>query len=224
MYDKNFFGNNLKYLREKHNVEQQELAEELGRKSGSTISDWERGKATPNTGILTYIANRFGVTLSELMESNIRHGEKENQIANKKRSGLDLIPVIGEVAAGSPNYAIEDIEGYMTLPPDKRSSDNLFYLRVKSDSMDKLFPVGSYVLVDSEAKVENGDIAIFKPNGDEATLKRIKYQGRYLLLVPESNNNNHEPIIIETDKAMETGQGLESAQFIGKVVGMYMNI
>ena len=219
MYDQNLFASNLKYLREKHNVEQQELAEELGRKSGSTVSDWERGKATPNTGILTYIANRFGISLTELMETNLQDGA-----INEPPSGYELVPVVGEVAAGSPNYAVEDIEGYMTLPPDKRSNDGLFYLRVKSDSMDKIFPVGSYVLVDSKIEAENGDIVIFKPNGDEATLKRYKQQGHIVWLEPESNNSDHESKVFDLRELMKSGQEVDDFKIIGKVVGMYMAI
>lgn len=38
------FAKNLKYLREKHHMEQLDLAKELGRKSASSISEWEKGK------------------------------------------------------------------------------------------------------------------------------------------------------------------------------------
>lgn len=41
------FAENLKFLREKYNIDQQELAEKLGRKSSSSISEWEKGKYTP---------------------------------------------------------------------------------------------------------------------------------------------------------------------------------
>lgn len=48
------FSKNLKFLREKKNMEQLELAEMLGRKSSSSISEWEKGKYTPRTCLLIW--------------------------------------------------------------------------------------------------------------------------------------------------------------------------
>lgn len=50
------FADNLKYLRTRYNMEQSELAERLGRKSSSSISEWEKGKYTPKLKTLNEIA------------------------------------------------------------------------------------------------------------------------------------------------------------------------
>lgn len=68
---KSLFARNLKYLRLKNKMEQLELAEYLGRKSSSSISEWEKGKYTPKTDILGKIANLFKVSLTELMEVDL---------------------------------------------------------------------------------------------------------------------------------------------------------
>lgn len=213
MYSKEYFGKNLKFLREKYNVEQQELAEELGRKSGSTISDWERGKATPNAGTLTYIANKFHVSLTALMETDLA----EMKPVDASHIKPLLVPIVGAVAAGTPGYAQEDVEGYMTLPPNRKSPDGLIYLRVKSDSMDKQFPIGSYVLVDTNVTIENGDVAVAKVNGHEATLKQVKfdYSKGQMFLIPNSNNEEYFPQVVDID---------DGVSLVGKVIGMYMNI
>lgn len=212
MYNKNLFGENLKFLRLKYNVEQQELAEELGRKSGSTVSDWERGKATPNAGTLSYIADKFNVSLKELMETDISNRDITEDVIKPP-----LIPIVGEVAAGSPNYALEDIEGYMTLPPRYKNANGLIYLRVKSDSMDKQFPIGSYALVNTNAEVENGSVAVVKVNGEEATLKQVKfdYDKEKMYLIPNSNNQEHFPLMVDINNGVS---------LVGKVVGMYLDI
>lgn len=81
--EKSYFAQNLKYLRNSKKMEQLELAEKLGRKSSSSISAWEKGDYTPKAGILSDIANIFGVNLSELMEKdlsnsyNINFGESQ---------------------------------------------------------------------------------------------------------------------------------------------------
>lgn len=50
------FSKNLRYLRSKFDLEQMELAEKLGRKSSSSISEWEKGKYTPKAKTLAEIA------------------------------------------------------------------------------------------------------------------------------------------------------------------------
>ncbi|SUO82863.1 Transcriptional regulator [Streptococcus pyogenes] len=68
---KTFFASNLKYLRLKKNMEQLELANLLGRKSSSSISEWEKGKYTPKSGLLSDIAAIFDVSLTALMEEDL---------------------------------------------------------------------------------------------------------------------------------------------------------
>ncbi|MGT2844445.1 helix-turn-helix domain-containing protein [Streptococcus hongkongensis] len=63
---KSLFARNLKYLRLKNNMDQLELAVYLGRKSASSISEWEKGKYSPKQEILFNIASLFKVTLDEL--------------------------------------------------------------------------------------------------------------------------------------------------------------
>ena len=65
------FSKNLKFLREKKNMEQLELAEMLGRKSSSSISEWEKGKYTPRIGTLNDIAKIFKVDIDDLMTKDL---------------------------------------------------------------------------------------------------------------------------------------------------------
>lgn len=65
------FAKNLRYLREKNRMEQLELAEKLGKKSSSTISEWEKGKYTPRIGVLNDIAEIFDVSISDLMNLDL---------------------------------------------------------------------------------------------------------------------------------------------------------
>ena len=65
------FSSNLKYLRKMYGMEQVELASKLGRKSGSTISEWEKGSYTPKIKVLAQIANIFHVDLDDLMNKDL---------------------------------------------------------------------------------------------------------------------------------------------------------
>ncbi|MGQ7407770.1 helix-turn-helix domain-containing protein [Streptococcus suis] len=69
--EKNYFASNLKFLRQKQEMEQIDLANRLGRKSSSSISEWERGKYTPKAGVLNDIAKIFNISLSQLMSSDL---------------------------------------------------------------------------------------------------------------------------------------------------------
>ena len=71
------FAKNLRYLRELKNMEQIELAELLGKKSSSTISEWEKGKYTPRIGVLNDISEIFDISISDLMNVDLSN-KKEN--------------------------------------------------------------------------------------------------------------------------------------------------
>ena len=65
------FAKNLKYLRQLHNIDQLQLAEALGRKSASSISEWGSGKYTPKIGVLSMISSYFNVDLDDMMTKDL---------------------------------------------------------------------------------------------------------------------------------------------------------
>lgn len=65
--EKSYFASNLKYLRLKNNMDQLELAHKVGRKSASTISEWESGKYTPKQTTTKKLAELFKVNLDDLI-------------------------------------------------------------------------------------------------------------------------------------------------------------
>lgn len=77
--EKNYFASNLRFLRQKNGLEQIGLATRLGRKSSSSISEWEKGKYTPKAGVLNDIANIFGVSLSKLMSTDLSNPSAQNE-------------------------------------------------------------------------------------------------------------------------------------------------
>ena len=73
------FSQNLKYLRNKHNMEQIDLAHKLGRKSASSISEWEKGKYTPKMQTLVEIASIFNVNIDDLMGEDLSSDKESKQ-------------------------------------------------------------------------------------------------------------------------------------------------
>lgn len=73
------FSQNLKYLRNKHDMEQIDLAHKLGKKSASSISEWEKGKYTPKMKTLKDISDIFNVSINDLMSIDLSEQSQPEQ-------------------------------------------------------------------------------------------------------------------------------------------------
>ena len=103
------------------------------------------------------------------------------------------IPVVGQVAAGSPVLAEENIDEYVQVPEIAGGSDGEFVLAIKGDSMinagihDK-----DHVVVRSQETARNGEIVVALVGEAEATVKRFFKESDHVRLQPE--NDSLEPI------------------------------
>lgn len=70
------FSSNLRYLRKKYNLSQDELAEKLGYKSFTTIQKWESGVSEPSISVVKQLSAMFNITMDELMNIDLENGEK----------------------------------------------------------------------------------------------------------------------------------------------------
>lgn len=92
------------------------------------------------------------------------------------------IPVIGKVAAGAPILAIENIEARIDLNRTFARGRDLFFLKVKGESMIQAGILeGDYLLIKSQANAETGEIVVALVNG-EATVKRFEKKRERILL------------------------------------------
>jgi repressor LexA len=115
------------------------------------------------------------------------------------------VPILGQIAAGVPILAEENIEDSFPLPMDLVSDgDNVFMLRVRGDSMINAgIHDGDLVAVRQQSVAHNGEIVAAMIE-DEATVKRFYRDGRKVKLVAE--NPEYAPIV--TDRC----------QILGKVI------
>lgn len=105
------------------------------------------------------------------------------------------LPIIGQVAAGNPILAQENIEDYCTLAPEFFSPAASYFLRVRGMSMkDVGIFDGDLLAVHSTQNVHNGQIVVARL-GDEVTVKRFKREGHQVWLLPE--NETFEPIEVD---------------------------
>lgn len=125
-----------------------------------------------------------------------------------KENGVDYleVPVIGQVAAGQPILAVENIERTFPLPMDFAKNKDVFMLRVKGDSMINIgIYENDYVIVKRDDFANNGDVIVALVD-DSATVKTFYKENGHFRLQPE--NDSMEPIIVNELKVL------------GKVVGL----
>jgi len=120
------------------------------------------------------------------------------------------IPLLGEIAAGSPKLAIENADDALSLDPTLFGGGELFALRVDGESMrDAGIYDGDHVIVRRQSTAENGDIVVALLD-DEATVKRFFHERRRIRLQPE--NRTLKPIYLKPSDA--------ELSLLGKVVGV----
>ena len=127
----------------------------------------------------------------------------------------DGLPLVGQVAAGSPVLAEENIEDYLAVPEPLTAGGDEFLLRVKGESMiDAGILDGDYVVVQKQQTARDGDIIVALAGedeaADEATVKRFFRENGRIRLQPE--NETLEPLYPT------------HVQILGKVIGVFRRV
>ena len=195
------FSERLKNLRKTHKITQEKLATVIGVER-SSIGKYESSTTIPSNETLIKIAQFFNVTTDYLLGNEIK-----TQSENK---GFK-IPVFGNVAAGVPISAIEDIVDYEEITEDLATKGEYFGLVIKGDSMEPRMTTGDVVIVRAQSTIENGEIAIVLVNGEDATCKKIKKTPEGIMLI--SLNQAYEPMFYSNKQIEQL-----PIRIIGKVV------
>jgi repressor LexA len=120
------------------------------------------------------------------------------------------LPLVGQVAAGAPVLAEENIEEYVEIPNVIGSSEGDYVLRIRGESMrDAGIFEDDYVVVRPSDAADDGEIVVALI-GEEATVKRIFRESDHVRLQPE--NAAMEPI------------RTPDARVLGKVIGVFRKV
>jgi repressor LexA len=120
------------------------------------------------------------------------------------------LPLVGNVAAGQPILAEENIEEYVEVPSVAGGDDGEYVLRVRGESMkDAGILEGDYVVVRPQDTALDGEIIVALV-GEEATVKRFFRESDHVRLQPE--NETMEPI-----RSREV-------RVLGRVVGVFRSV
>ena len=125
---------------------------------------------------------------------------------NLTRREVVNVPLIGQVAAGQPLLAVENITGYFPIPAEFIPKEEVFMLNVKGESMVNAgIYDGEQIIVKQQSTASNVEIVVALVD-DSATVKRFYKENGHIRLQPE--NDFMEPIIVD------------SCEIIGKVIGL----
>lgn len=120
------------------------------------------------------------------------------------------VPLVGNVTAGQPILAEENITDYFPLPKDLVRENIVFMLEIEGESMINAGILdGDYVIVKQQSTALNGDIVVALMD-NEATVKKFYQEGDFIRLQPE--NEFHEAILTREVK------------ILGKVIGLFRKI
>lgn len=102
------------------------------------------------------------------------------------------IPVYGNIAAGIPIEAIEDIIDQEEIPTEMTNNGEYIALRVKGSSMEPRIKEGDVVIIKRQETIENGEIAAVLVNGNDVTLKQVKVEDSGIWLIPFNSAFPHK--------------------------------
>lgn len=139
--------------------------------------------------------------------------EMNQSMSNINLNKYYMCPVYGQISAGEPNWAEENIEGRLPIDPnlmDIINPEEYFFLRVNGESMNNVVKNGAFALIHKQDMVEDGEIAVVLVNGYSATLKKFTKKGDVVVLEPDSNDPSFKTQIYDKTTPI---------QILGKYVG-----
>lgn len=163
------------------------------------------------------IAEHFGYRSVNAAEQHLKALEKKGMIEIVKGTsrGIRLmddspadagIPIVGDVAAGAPILAQQNVEDYLNVDAAMFSPPADFFLRVRGDSMrDAGILNGDLLAVRSTPEVRDGAIVVARID-DEVTVKRLERRRNTVRLLPE--NADYEPIEVDLTRQELVIEGL----------------
>jgi len=173
-------------------------------KAQNNVLSFIKGYLNKNRRPPTYdeIADNFGFKSKNSVETHLQALERKGVIQRiqKKARGIlinedyedrqkeHLIPVLGTIAAGAPILAEENISEYLDMYKIFYTDTEIFALNVKGDSMINAGIMdGDMVIVQKQPVIENGEIGVAIIE-NEATVKRIFFEGDKIILHPENDD------------------------------------
>ncbi len=178
------------------------------------ISQYKKGAYKATQENLDKLANTLNVSVAWLMGADVPMNKERNRlhlVPPNVASETVTFPVIGNIAAGYDEIAIEDWSGDTVEIPISylkgHKQSEFFVLSVKGNSMYPMYHDGDKVLIFKQSYIDNsGDIGAIIYDNECATLKKIEFVNEQIRLVPL--NPEYMPKVI-------TGTDVEECHILG---------
>jgi len=174
------------------------------------------GLASPST-VHAHLANLERAGLIKRDPTKPRALELTGRAAREPEAAANVhaLPLVGQIAAGGPLLAEQNIDAYISVPEPLSKGGDEFLLRVRGDSMkDAGILEGDLIVVRRQQDARDGEIVVAiagdDESADEATVKRFFREKGRVRLQPE--NDDYEPIYAA------------HVQVLGKVVGVFRTL
>lgn len=195
------FTEKIKNLRLSRGLNKRQMAELLDLPY-TTYNNYEIGAREANSDVLKKISKVFGVSVDFLIDNSDYVYGNINLNTPQITTDTVTLPVIGSIAAGYDEIAVENWSGETVEIPlsylKGRKEEEYFVLSVKGDSMYPLYMDGDKVLILRQSTLNHsGEIGAVLYEGENATLKKVEYvDGEdWMRLVPV--NPEYKPKLIE---------------------------
>lgn len=183
--------NRIAEARKKAGLTQQQAADLLG-VSVQGYQYYEYGKHEPKASVVRRLCEIFGVSAAYLLGMAMDDGVLLPHPVETVK-----VPIVGRIAAGTLRKAFAQSDEYQDTPRSLiEGRGECFWLTVVGNSMNRLFPEGSLVLVDEGLEVRDGDVGAVFVNGYDATLKRVFFTQDGIRLHPESYDLEYRDMFI----------------------------
>lgn len=198
---------NIRKFRTDADLTQAKLADLVG-VTRATVTQWETGWSQPRMGAVEKLSEVLGVSMSELVDgSNIKRVPGAITPTEPRKAYL---PLLGKVHAGDAQEP-QVLDERISLPYEvwERHRDG-YFLQVEGQCMSKIYPEGSYILIDPAQRPVNGSIAVVSIDGADYVMRRLYKGSSVLVLSPDSWEAGYEDIVIAGDD--------HTVEFVGSVV------
>lgn len=211
---------NIIKLRKIFGVTQRELGTVAG-VSENAVSKWENGYAEPRMGAVERIAACYGLTKTNIIEDggmDLIDPVTKKPIARHVPGAIipqeprkAYLPLLGRVHAGDAQDP-QVLEDRVSLPYEvwTQHKDG-YFLQVEGQCMSKVYPEGSYILIDPHKQPSNGSIAVVSIDGADYVMRKMYKGASVIVLSPDSWDDGFEDIVISDADS-------HTVEFVGSVV------
>ena len=208
---------NIDALLVKFDINQDGLAR-IANVAPSAVSRWRKG-ARPRMSAIKNICDELGLTEDDILSDVAGLAAKEhNRIMGLPEKAImppeprkAYLPLLGKVHAGDAQEP-QVLDERISLPYEvwERHRDG-YFLQVEGQCMSKIYPEGSYILIDPAQRPVNGSIAVVSIDGADYVMRKLYRGANVLVLSPDSFDDGYTDIVVD-DPAAHT------VEFVGTVV------